>query len=99
MVERNLAKVEVAGPSPVFRSKKVDTRKDVDFFYFNCLFAVPSATGVSFGHSSGLSGVVSDFVSVFGSVVGFSGTGGRGMITTLEGLGDFFMAGAIMVQR
>ena len=32
LVERNLAKVEVAGPSPVFRSKITTTGKVVVFF-------------------------------------------------------------------
>ena len=32
LVERNLAKVEVAGPSPVFRSKMTTTGKVVVFF-------------------------------------------------------------------
>ena len=38
MVERNLAKVEVAGPSPVFRSKKADISSA--FFVFLFLFFV-----------------------------------------------------------
>ena len=33
MVERNLAKVEVAGSTPVIRSKKSSKSKDLEFFY------------------------------------------------------------------
>ena len=41
LVERNLAKVEVAGPSPVFRSKKKDDLLVVLLFFGYVLLAAP----------------------------------------------------------
>ena len=64
MVERNLAKVEVAGPSPVFRSTKVIRNGDL----FSCVSVYAEDTSV-YINELGYSGKV---VMPFRSVLGFA---------------------------
>ena len=49
LVERNLAKVEVAGSIPVIRSKRKSTSCEV-LFLFDLLLLIMSAEGIPSGH-------------------------------------------------